>query len=140
MMCITSLYRNSLHFLFLHHSGPTFFSSSFCSLAHYPLSRQASTPLLKPIHPTHQGEPWEMKSESHSVVSDSLRPHGLHSLWNSPGQNTGMGSLSLLQGIFPTQGSNPGLLHYRWILYQLSHQGSPRILEWVAYPCSRESS
>ena len=50
------------------------------------------------------------------------------------------GSLSLLQGIFPTQGSNPGLPHCRWILYQLSHKGSPRILEWVAYPFSRESS
>ena len=46
------------------------------------------------------------------------------------------GSLSLLQGVFPTQGSNPGLQHYRWILYQLNHQGSPRILEWVAYPFS----
>ena len=43
--------------------------------------------------------------------------------WNSPGQNTGVGSLSLLQGIVPTQGSNPGLLHCRWILHQLSHQG-----------------
>ena len=57
--------------------------------------------------------------------------------WNSPGQNTGVGSLSLLQGIFPTQGSNPGLPHCRRILYQLSHQGSPRILAWVAYPFSR---
>ena len=46
--------------------------------------------------------------------------------WNSPGQNTGVGSLSLLQGIFSTQGSNPGLLHCRRILYQLSHKGSPR--------------
>ena len=44
--------------------------------------------------------------------------------WDSPGQNTGVGSLSLLQGIFPTQGSNPGLPHCRQILYQLSHQGS----------------
>ena len=52
--------------------------------------------------------------------------------WNSPGQNTGVGSLSLLQEIFPTQGWNLGLPHYRWILYQLSHKGSPRILEWVA--------
>ena len=42
--------------------------------------------------------------------------------WNSPGQNTGMGSLSLLQGIFPTQGSNQGLLHCRWVLYQLSYE------------------
>ena len=49
----------------------------------------------------------------------------LFSPWNSPGQNTGMGSCSLLQGVFPTQGLNPGLLHYRQVLYQLSHQGSP---------------
>ena len=55
----------------------------------------------------------------------SLRPYGLCSPWHSAGQNTGVGSLSLLQGIFPTQGSNPGLLHCRQILYQLSHKGSP---------------
>ena len=48
--------------------------------------------------------------------------------WNSPGQNTRVGSHCLLQGIFPTQGSNPGLPHCRWILYQLSHQGSIRNL------------
>ena len=75
-----------------------------------------------------------------SIMSDSFQPHGLYSPWNSPGQNTGVGSLSLLQGIFPTLGSNPGLPHCRWFLYQLSHKGSPRILEWVAYPFSRESS
>ena len=51
---------------------------------------------------------------------------------NCLGQNTGVGSRSLLQEIFPTQGSNLGLLHCGQILYQLSHQGSPRILEWVA--------
>ena len=56
--------------------------------------------------------------------------------WNSPGQNTGVGSLSLLQGIFSTQGLNPGLLHGKWILYQLSHKESLRILEWVAYSFS----
>ena len=67
------------------------------------------------------------ESESCSVMSDSLRPHGLYSPWNSPGQNTGVGSLSLLQGIFSTQGSNPGLPHCRWIPYQLSHKGSPII-------------
>ena len=61
---------------------------------------------------------------SHSVVSDSLRPHGQYSPWNSPGQNTAVGRLSLLQGTFPTQGSNQGLTHCRWILYQLSHKGS----------------
>ena len=60
--------------------------------------------------------------------------------WNSPGQNTGVGSLSLLQGIFPTQGSNPGFPHCRRMLYQLSHKVSPRILEWVAYPFCRGSS
>ena len=79
-------------------------------------------------------------SESRPIVSDSLRPHGLYNPWNSPGQNTGVGSLSLLQGIFPTQGLSPGLLHCRQILYQLSHKGSPRILEWVAYPFSSGSS
>ena len=45
---------------------------------------------------------------------------------DSPGKNTGMGCHALLQGIFPTQGLNPGLLHCRWTLYRLSHQGSPR--------------
>ena len=69
------------------------------------------------------------ESESCSVVSDSLWPHGLYSPRNSPGQNTRVGSLSLLQGIFPAQGSNPGLLHCRRILYQLSHKGSP----WTSY-------
>ena len=73
-------------------------------------------------------------------LSPTLRPHGLYSPWNSPGQNTGVGSPSLLQGIFLTQGSNPGLLYCRQILYQLSHEGSPRILEWVAYPFSKGSS
>ena len=73
-------------------------------------------------------------------MSTSLQPHGLYSPWNCPGQNTGVGSLSFLQGIFPTQRSNPGLLHCRRILYQLSHKGSPRILEWVAYFFSSGSS
>ena len=80
---------------------------------------------------------WEWKP---SVVSDPFWPHGLYSPWTSPGQNTGVGSLSLLQEIFPTQASNSGLPHCRWILYQLSHKGSPRILEWVAYPFSSGSS
>ena len=66
--------------------------------------------------------------------------HGLHGPWNSPGQKTVVGSHSLLQGTFPTQGLNPGLLHCSQILYQPSHQGSPRILEWVAYPVSSVSS
>ena len=72
--------------------------------------------------------------------------------WDSPGKNTGVGSLSLFQGIFPTQGLNWGFLHCRWVLYLLSYEGSlnirrnsgciahgilqARILEWVAYPFS----
>ena len=81
-----------------------------------------------------------VETESHSVMSDSLQPHGLYSPWNSLGQNTGAGSLSLLQGIFPTQGLNSGLPHWGPILYQLSHHGSLKILEWVAYPFPRGSS
>ena len=81
-------------------------------------------------------EKWKCKSLSRVrlFVTPSTSP------WNSWGWNTGVRSLSLLQGIFPTHGSNPGLSHCRWILYQLSHKGSPRILEWVAYPFSRGSS
>ena len=82
----------------------------------------------------------ESESESLSVMCDSLQSHGLYSPWNSAGQNTGVGSHSLLQGIFPIQGSNPGLPHCRRIVYQPSHKGSPRILEWVAYPFSSRSS
>ena len=67
-------------------------------------------------------------------------PMDYYNPWNSPGYNTGVGSLSLLQGIFPIQGSKAGLQHCRRILYQLSHKGSPRILEWEAYPFSRGSS
>ena len=75
----------------------------------------------------------------------TLRPYGLWPArllcpWNSSGKNTGVGCHSLLQGIFPNQGLNPGLPHCRQILYQLSHKGSPRILEWVAYPFSSGSS
>ena len=70
------------------------------------------------------------------IMSNSLRLCGLYSPWSSPGENTGVGSLSLLQGIFLTQGSKPGLPHCRWFLYQLSHKGSPRMLERVAYPFS----
>ena len=65
------------------------------------------------------------ESESRLVMSNSLQLHGLYSPQNSLGQNTTVGSLSLFQGIFPTQGLNPGLPHCRRILYQLSYQGSP---------------
>ena len=60
-------------------------------------------------------------------MSDSLRPHGLYNPWNFPGQNNGVGCLSLLQGIFPIHRLNPDLLNCRWILYQLSHKGSPQV-------------
>ena len=76
-------------------------------------------------------------SESGPVMSDCDLMDC--SPWNSPGQNTGVSNLSLLQGIYPTQGLNPGFPHCRWILYQLSHKGSPRILAWVAYPFSSSS-
>ena len=69
------------------------------------------------------------ENESHLAVSNSLQSHGqptrLLCPWDSPGKNTGVGSHSLLQGIFLIQGSNPGLPHCRWILYFLSHQGGP---------------
>ena len=80
----------------------------------------------------------EWVSQSHSVVSDSLRLHELYSLWNSPGQNTGVGSLSLLQGIFPTQGSNPGLPHCKQILY---HSWATREALWYnKFPTYEPSS
>ena len=66
----------------------------------------------------------ESESEGCSVMANSLQPHGLYTPWNSPGQNTGVGSLSLLQGIFPTQESNQVLLHCRRILHQLNYKVS----------------
>ena len=61
-----------------------------------------------------------------SRLKVKVKVHGLYSPWNSPGQNTGVGSLSLLQRIFPTQGLNPGLPHCRLILYQLSYPNKLR--------------
>ena len=74
----------------------------------------------------------ESESESCSVMFNSLWPQGLYSPWNSLGQNTGVGSLSLLQGIFPAQESNWSLLRCRQILYQLSYQGSP-VCNWPMF-------
>jgi len=79
----------------------------------------------QPKHPTTDVCIKKMWSESRLTVSDSLGPHRLYSPWNSLCQNTGVGSHSLLQGISPTQGLNPGLPHCRQILYKLSHKGSP---------------
>ena len=85
------------------------------------------TPNSKTSLPHHESE-----SESRSLVSDSLRPHGLYGPRNCLGQNPGVGSLSLLQGIFPTQGLNPGLPHRRQILYQLSHREAQKY--WSGWP------
>ena len=83
----------------------------------FPFSRGSSHPGMEPRSP--------------ALQADSLpaEPQG------KP-KNTRVGSLSLLQLIFPTQESNEGLLHCRWILYQLSHMGNPTGLEWVSYPFS----
>ena len=84
---------------------------------------------------------WITAVLSHSVVSDSCdpmdgSPPGSSVHGDSPGKNTGVGCHALLQGIFPTQAYLP---HCKWILQCLSHQGSPRILEWVAIPFSKGS-
>ena len=95
----------------------------------------------------HVRSPWALYPSALCLVDQScpaLRnpmDYGiLHSPQNSPGQNTGVGILYLLQANSPTQISNPGLPHCRWILYPLSHKGSPKILEWEAYPFSSRSS
>ena len=81
---------------------------------------------------------WKWKLLSH--VQLFATPCELYSPWNSLGLEYWRGKHSLLQGIFATQGLNPGLPHCRQIVYQLSHEGSPWILEWVAYPFSSWSS
>ena len=98
----------------------------------FPSPEDLPNPGIKPGSPELQADP--LPSEPPG------KPHELYSTWNSLDQNTRVGSLSLLQEIFPAQGSNPVLLPCRLILYQLSHKGSPIILEWVAYPFSRGSS
>ena len=75
-----------------------------------------------------------------SLSNDPLFRTSWNSPWKYLSQNTVIGSHSLLQGIFSTQGLNPVFLHCRWIIYLLSHQGSQRILEWVAYPFSSRFS
>ena len=112
-----------------------FYTVSYC-LSWLPLSRINTLSIMLPVlcsdfFYVHWICLERRKSESCSVVSDSLWPHGLFSPWNSPDKTNGVGSLSLLQGIFPTLESNPDLLHCRQSFYQLSHKGSPRILEWI---------
>ena len=82
----------------------------------------------KSAHITNKSQENE-RSVNHSVVSNSLQPHGLQPTrflcpWHFPGKNIGVGSHSLLQGIFSTQGSKTCLLHYRQVLYCLSQQGT----------------
>ena len=113
----------AMHYLFFHSCNRIVKKLSLFFFFHSP-QRKVKNELGKNL----------LQSESRSVMSDSLLPPGLYSPWNSSGQDIGVGSRSLLQGIFPTQGSNPSLLHRRWILDQLSHQGNPRTLEWAAYP------
>ena len=79
-------------------------------------------------------------AQSCSTFCDPMGCRGSYNPWDSPGKNTGVGSCSFLREIFPTQGLNPDLLQSGWILYQLSHQGSLRILEWIAHPFSKGSS
>ena len=87
---------------------------------------------------------WHLHGEGKAKVTQScptLWPHGLYTVCGIlQARILEWVSHSLLQRILPTQGSNPGLPHCRWILYQLSHKGSLRILEWVAYPFSSRSS
>ena len=80
--------------------------------------------------------------QSYPTLCDPMdcSPPGSSVHEDSPGKNTGVGCHALLQGIFPSQGLNPGLPHCQCILYCLRHQGSPKLPEWVAYPFSRESS
>ena len=100
-----------------------------------PFSRESSQARIEPRSPALQAdslpsEPpgklkvYESGSDSTQLCLTLDDPMD-YTPWNSPGQNSGVGSLSLLQGVFPTQGSNPGLPHRRRILYQLSHKGSP---------------
>ena len=98
-------------------------------------------PVWKCTHSTARAVLW-LVTQSRPTLWDPVdcSPPGFAVRGDSPGKNTEVGCHALLQGIFPTQGSNPGLPHCRWILYHLSHQESPRILEWVACPFSRGSS
>ena len=85
---------------------------------------------------------WCLVAQSCPTLGDptDCSPPGSSVHGDSPGKNTGVDCYALPQRNFPTQGLNSGLPHCRQIIYQVSHQGSPRILEWVAYPFPRGSS
>ena len=103
---------------------------------HFSGTDTASHSLMLAIPVTHSHESEVKVAQSCPALCDPMY-YTVHGILQAEYRS---GSLSLLPGIFPTQGSNPGLLHCKRILYQLSHQGSPRILEWVAYPFSSGSS
>ena len=122
-------------------------SSSFTNVRHAQPSVISFFPLVlgaskSPLVST-RGVPLILKWKRRSLsrVRLFVTPWTIQSLeFSRPEYWSGKDPLSLLQGIFPTQGSNPGVPHCGQILYQLSHKGSPRILEWVAYPFSSGSS
>ena len=90
------------------------------------------------VFPFSRGSSGDLPNPGIEPRSPTLRADSLPMEPQGKPKNTGVGSLSLLQGIFQTQGLNPRLPHCRQILYQLSYKGSPRIVEWVAYPFSSE--
>ena len=90
---------------------------------------------IKPVNPKGKVK---LLSRGQLFVTPWTVAHQVPHPWDSPGKNTGVGCHFLLQELFLTQGSNSGLPHCRQTLYHLSHQGSPRILEWVAYTFSRD--
>ena len=96
--------------------------------------------LLSPLLYSHVSCAWSLQLclTLCDAMDSSLPGSFVHG--DSLDKNTGVGCLALPQKIFPNQGSSPHLLHCRGILYQLSHQGSPRILEWVAYSFSKLTS
>ena len=120
-ICLHVVFWDHMVVLFLVFKGISIVLSIVAESVYFPTNNATGFPLLHIIS--------KFFDDNHA---DSLWSHGLYSLWNSPGQNTTVGSHSLLQGIFPTQGSKPGLPHCRRIPYQLSHQGS---LSFVGRVC-----
>ena len=121
-------------------------TSKMCHMCLYEIIPECLFLLLKSLV-------WVYKCESNSVVSSSLQPRGLYNSWISPGENSGVGSRSLVQGIFPTQGSNPGLQHCSQIFLPTEPGGQPwesevhinmpegeRILPWSLFNSYREKT
>ena len=115
-LCQFILFQFSVNSITMYHIYFIFFPKSYKKAY---VSSSDSFYLINSYYLSGQGF-LKNESQSHSVVSSSLGPHGLYIPWNSPGQNTEVSNLPLLQWIFPTQKSNQGLLYCRRILYQLS--------------------